>query len=265
MWEVKSATTTVYLFGTMHVGEKSFYPLPEAVESALKRATKVVVEADISKTPDKAQVSAMTEYKAPDSLDRKIPAELFDRLKAVLAKYKIPVTAVRTMKPVMVGGLLSLVEYDRLGYDMRYGVDAYVLDTAKLDKKPVLELETQLAQMKMLDSMPAPLQLAFLENAVTGIENGNASIEVADMVRAWQKGDEAMLVNAMTEADKSKVHAGELEDIILYKRHPEMANKIAGYLATHDVYFVAVGSLHLVGNRGLLAILKSRGYQVTQK
>ncbi len=262
---MKSATTTVYLFGTMHVGDKSFYPLPDAVESALKLATKVVVEADISKMPNKAQFSAMTEYKAPDTLERKIPPELYQRLKAVLAKYNIPQTAVRTMKPVMVGGLLSLMEYDRLGYELRYGVDAYVLDTAKLTKKPVLELETQFAQMKMLDSMPASLQLTFLENAVAGVENGNAAIEVADMVRAWQKGDEAMLVNAMAEADKSKARAAELEDIILYKRNPEMANKIAGYLLTRDVYFVAVGSLHLVGERGLLAILKSKGYQVRQQ
>ena len=36
-------------------------------------------------------------------------------------------------------------------------------------------------------------------------------------------------------------------------------------LAGKETYFVAVGSLHLVGPRGLIQVLQSRGYEVKQK
>ena len=34
MWKVTSPTNTVYLFGSIHVGDSNLYPLPKAVESA---------------------------------------------------------------------------------------------------------------------------------------------------------------------------------------------------------------------------------------
>jgi uncharacterized protein YbaP (TraB family) len=44
-----------------------------------------------------------------------------------------------------------------------------------------------------------------------------------------------------------------------------MLKKIEGYLAGSESHFVAVGSLHLVGPRGLLQALKAKGYEITQQ
>ncbi len=265
LWEVRSGPHILYLYGTMHVGHRSFFPLPEIVQIALNRADKVAVEADISNVPPAAEVAALTEYRAPDTLERKIPPALFQRLKVALAKFDVPVSAVQSMKPVMAGGLLALLEYQKLGYDLGAGVDAFVIAAARQHGKPVLELESQLQQLKTLDGMSWPLQLAFLENAVTGVENGSSAIEVSDMVRAWQTGDEDLMDRAMTEADKGKAHAGELEDVMLYRGHLAMAEKIESYLSGGDTYLVAVGALHLVGDHGLPALLRSHGLIVTQK
>jgi uncharacterized protein YbaP (TraB family) len=43
-----------------------------------------------------------------------------------------------------------------------------------------------------------------------------------------------------------------------------MARKIEGYLNAREPHFVAVGALHLAGPRGLVEILKKRGYTVRQ-
>ena len=81
LWEVKSKTNVVYLFGTIHVGKRTFYPLPPQVEAALKQSQRLVVEADISNTDGLANIDAIINYQAPDSLDKHIPAPLFERLK----------------------------------------------------------------------------------------------------------------------------------------------------------------------------------------
>ena len=43
-----------------------------------------------------------------------------------------------------------------------------------------------------------------------------------------------------------------------------MADEIESFLDTGYSYFVVVGAGHLVGNKGIVELLKSRGYSVAQ-
>ena len=268
IWEVKSASNTVFLFGTIHVGKKSFYPLPASVESAFKRSGKLVLEADISKTDDNTEINKLIAYTPPDSLEKHLPAALTQRLKQQLARLKLPQKNVNQMKPFLVGGLLSLSEFSRLGYDMNDGVEGYLLGQARENNKPVLELESQLGQIKMLNDMSPVLQEAFLDNALAALETGKTSDQIDGMVSAWQNGDAKLIQDVTAEATKGARWRGELDEILLYRRHPDMLKKIEDYLAEDQAhaqaYFVAVGSMHLVGPRGLIEMLAAKGYRIRQ-
>ncbi len=264
LWEVKSATNTVYLFGTIHVGKRSFYPLPDAVEKALASSKMVVVEADITKTDSLGDITALIMYSAPDTLQTKIPSQLFDRLKIQLARYKMPVESIKPMKPFMVGALLSVNEFTRLGYEMNFGVDGYLIASAQKQMKPVLELESQVGQIQMLADMPPLLQEAFLENAVGALENNGIGDQVTGVVNAWQSGDTKLMQDVVAEGNKSAKRIPEFDEILLYSRHPAMLKKIETYLQGSQPYFVAVGSLHLLGPKGLVELLRAKGYRVRQ-
>jgi hypothetical protein len=43
-----------------------------------------------------------------------------------------------------------------------------------------------------------------------------------------------------------------------------MAQKIDGYLKTSGTYFVVVGAAHLLGDKGIIQLLKDKGYSVEQ-
>jgi hypothetical protein len=43
-----------------------------------------------------------------------------------------------------------------------------------------------------------------------------------------------------------------------------MTSKIQGYLNSGGTYFVIVGSGHLIGERGVVELLKAKGYEVEQ-
>jgi hypothetical protein len=43
-----------------------------------------------------------------------------------------------------------------------------------------------------------------------------------------------------------------------------MMEKIEAYLASGETHFIAVGSLHLIGPRGLVNLLSQKGYSVRQ-
>jgi uncharacterized protein len=264
LWEVKSASNTVYLFGTIHVGKKNFYPLPDAVEKALASSKKVVVEADISKTDGLADISKLIMYEAPDTLERKIPSALFARLKTQLTKFKIPVDGVKPMKPFMIGALLSVNEFTRLGYDMNFGVDAYLIASANKQMKPILELESQLGQIELLTNMQPLLQETFLENALTALEAGTIAEQMSGVVNAWQAGDVKLMQDVVAAGNKNAKRVSEFDEILLYNRHPAMLKKVEGFLLEDQPHFVAVGSLHLLGPKGLVELLAAKGYKIKQ-
>ena len=263
LWEVKSPTNTVWLFGTMHVGKRAFYPLPEVVENALDASAKLVVEADVSKPA--GDLNPLIHYSAPDTLDKNIPKSLYDRLRTQLVRLRVPEDAVKPMKPFVIGGLLSVAEFSRLGYEMNLGVDAYLLARAKEVRKPVEELESVRSQLEMLADMPGDLQEAFLDNAVASLELGRSADQVTGMVNAWQSGDTKLMADVTEEVNRGMKSTAQLDEIMLNGRHDAMVKKIEKYLAGNRPYFVAVGSLHLLGTRGLLQVLTSRGYEVRQK
>jgi hypothetical protein len=48
------------------------------------------------------------------------------------------------------------------------------------------------------------------------------------------------------------------------ERNIKMTSKIQGYLNSGGTYFVIVGSGHLIGERGVVELLKAKGYEVEQ-
>jgi uncharacterized protein YbaP (TraB family) len=53
-------------------------------------------------------------------------------------------------------------------------------------------------------------------------------------------------------------------DKLYNKRNEKMASKIQEYLKTKETYFVVVGAGHLVGSKGIIEILREKGYTVEQ-
>lgn len=264
LWQIKSKSNTVYLYGTIHVGKNSFYPLPDAVEGAFKKSAKLVVEADVTNLDSMAATLPLMKYTPPASLDTQIPKPILERLKVQYARHKISYEEAKQLKPFMAGGLLIVAEFTRLGFDQRYGVDGYFIEKAVLGGKPVLELETVEQQMKLLSALPPEEQEAFLTNALSALESGKAADQINGMVEAWSSGDPVRLQEVINKANAGMRMIEVLDEKILYGRNPAMLAKIESYLAGDQIHFVAVGAMHLVGKRGLVEMLKAKGFEVKQ-
>lgn len=266
LWRVKSkdGRNTLYLFGTIHVGKPSFYPFPATVETALTAASKIVVEADVTDQSDAAEIGRLVDFPKGDSIEKHISPELLVRLRAQLDKRKIAYANVATMRPVILGGMLPIVEYVKLGYDMASGLDMALITRAKAEKKTLLQLETPLEQVKLMTSMSTGLQEAFLDNSLLTIEQGRSADQVTGMVNAWQLGDPKLMLELADDAARGQRETERLNQILLWDRHPAMLEKIESYLASGDIHFVSLGSLHLVGPKGLVSLLAKRGYKIEQ-
>ncbi len=264
LWEVTSSRTTVYLLGTIHVGDSRMYPLPPHVEKAYASASAIALEADLS-TGEAMLAAAMgAMYVSPDSLDQHVPPELFRNVTELLRSYGLPVELGRSLKPHMLAMALTMMEVGRAGLDASLGLDLHLAQRAHRDGKKVMELESIGQQMQMLDGLPADAQVAMLEATVQGIRAGTLSADMTSLVEAWRKG-EAEKLDEVAMRDLQHMPpatARSLKSRLYDERNRAMADRIAQMLDASEVVLVAVGAGHMTGPEGLVALLKARGFAV---
>jgi uncharacterized protein YbaP (TraB family) len=264
LWEVTSLTNKIYLYGTVHAGMASWYPLPAAVEDAFESSRVLAVEADVTDEKAMAKSQSATIYTPPANLKTHVPAADYARFKKLLPRYQIPEDVIIRVKPFMASTMLVFNEWARLGYTPNFGVDLYLITRAKDENKKLVELEGADEQIKLLDSMSDQETLELFRGTLDAIEGGLTGEQVTDLVKAWQAGDPDGVLEVARRYNEKIAGAATFEDRFIWSRHEGMLKKIVGYLDSRDRYFVAVGALHLAGPRGLVEQLRKRGYVVKQ-
>ena len=265
LWEVSSMTNRVYLFGTVHAGKKEWYPLAPAVEEAFEDSKVLAVEADILDMDAMRKSAASSTYTPPDSLKQHVPITDYARLQKILPRFGIGEHELDAMKPFMAVSVLVFTEWARMGFTPSYGVDAYFLRKAKAELKPIVELEGIDAQIKLIDSLSEQENRLLFEGTLTALEDGLTDRQIVGMVNAWKDGDPQAMLEVARKYNDDVAGAREFEEKFVWSRHAAMAAKIEGFLnKSHQPHFVAVGALHLAGPRGLVEILRKRGYLVKQ-
>ena len=265
LWEVASLTNRAYLFGTVHAGKKEWYPLPAAVEKAFADSSVLVVEADITDAEGLAKTAPAMLLPASATLAQTVEPGDYARYRKQLARFGIPPAQTERMRPFMAVSLLVFSEWGRLGYSPQYGVDGYLLGRARDEKKRIVEIEGLDTQAQLIASLTPEENRTLFAGTLDALESGLTAEQVTGMVNAWQSGEANLLLDIARKYNDLVPGAREFEEKFIWSRHDAMAGKIEGYLnRSRERHFIAVGSLHLAGPRGLVELLRSRGYIVRQ-
>jgi uncharacterized protein YbaP (TraB family) len=88
--------------------------------------------------------------------------------------------------------------------------------------------------------------------------------ELGRLTQAWTSGDTKAMESILTRSVSEDRRLSFILEKLVYERNRKMASKIEDFLRTRETYFVIVGAGHLVGDRGIIEILKAKGYLVEQ-
>jgi len=265
LWEVQSLSNRIYIYGTIHAGKKEWYPLDSAVEDAFADSQVLAVEADILDTGKIARSGTAMVYGPDDSLQKHVSEADYERFRKLLPRYGLGEAVVDRMKPFMAVSLLVFQEWSRIGYEPHLGIDAYLIRKAKAELKPVVELEGVDVQIELMESLTDAENRQIFEGTLSALESGLTGDQIEGMVRAWRNGDPNLMLATAQKYNDNVPGAKEFEEKFVWQRHDAMLRKIEGFLReTKDRHFVAVGALHLAGPRGLIEMLRKRGYVVKQ-
>lgn len=264
LWRVDTNEATVYLFGSIHFANESFYPLRAEVEQAFESSDSLVVEVNIDSPESAARFQSLMQtegfYSGGDLLKDHLSAETYKELQAYLKKLGVPLNLINKQKPGIVVLTLAALQAKRVGLKPELGIDAHFLNAAKKRKK-ILALETMDEQLRIfLDIEDADLLLRDSFYSLDVLEN-----EMATMIAAWKKGDEKALHKLLFDDVLSEDSAlSMLYEKLYFQRNIKMTETIKKYLSQKGKYFVVVGAGHLIGEKGIVQILQDTGYRVSR-
>ncbi|MFT5535167.1 MAG: hypothetical protein ACI802_003429 [Candidatus Paceibacteria bacterium] len=252
----------VWLFGTVHVGQASFYPLEPIVMRALAGADQLVLELDpTDQSALKAAFARHALLVPPQTIGQVLSADTQRQLQQVLDKLSVAPSAVAGMKPWAIANLLLAVTLERNGYARAQGIETYLQQQAP--GKPVIALESADYQLGLFDELDASQQEHYLRECLESLLNGKTVQQAATMMTAWGRADGAALERLIEqELAESTVTARFTRRVLLDQRNPLLAASIAQLGQQRATHFVAIGLLHLTGADSVPTLLARRGYRV---
>ncbi len=266
-WQVDAGKATVYLMGSIHFADKSFYPLRKDIVDSFKRSDALVVELDIHNIDHNAYNRLLVEkgiYKDGSTIKDVISEKTWLQLEQQLRLLNISYDDIKSYKPGILVLTLTAMQVMQMGFEPELGIDAYFLNKASSDvhTKKIIELETLSQQINLFLDIPNGELL--LKESLYSLDGSDAMME--EMVRYWKTGDVEKMNKLLFEDTLTEYPAfAAIYDSLFYKRNQQMLSKIEGMLKQQGSYFVVVGSGHLIGDKGVVEQLRKKGYKVKRR
>ena len=253
----------IILLGSIHYLRAADYPLPASIDRLYSDADALIMELDLDDLdPIQMSQDLVSRGTATDGKtlsDRLTSDTLRDASQAAL-DLGVPLEALSGFEPWLVALTLTQLKMAQLGFDPNVGLEQHLLGKARVDGKQVLGLETVDDQLAVFDGLSASQQAAFLEQTVDEM-NGLAD-QAGALVDAWIAGNVETLAGELL-AGLSEFP--ELYRSLVVKRNLSWADQLTELARNADhTSLVVVGTLHLVGDDSVVALLGKRGFTVTR-
>lgn len=270
LWKIeKDGIPTSYLFGTIHLADKRVTAMPATVQAALAQSKTLAVEiADMS---DEGMLAAMTKvpellaYRDGTTLQAQLTPDEYAKVQTLITKSGMPAEAAVVLRPWLVSMLLAISDCNRQQLEAgMQPLDSRIEATAKAAGTKVVGLETAESQLSAMASIPNDKQLLILKAGLAYADRTDDMIETIVQLYLARKISATMpfqFVLAEKAGFKPSVY-DEFTKILINDRNIKMRDGAKPLLENGGV-FIAVGSLHLPGDKGLVRLLRDDGYKVT--
>jgi uncharacterized protein len=252
LWEISGngLKKPSYIFGTIHIISKKDFVLKEKVLRSMERSEKLVMEMVIDPSYYQKILTEMI-IKEDLTIDSLLSPDDLKLLESFASdSIHMGMFMFKKMKPIFIQQTLSTISFGK-------DVASYELKLAELFKeqeKPVVGLESFDFQLSMLNQVPYKDQAKMLMEFVKNYSGSRKELD--SLVEAYKRED----LNALSGSIEKSDLAG-FASVLLDSRNERWIPKIEKLMEEAPV-FIAVGAAHLGGEKGVLNLLRKKGYTV---
>ncbi|MGN5110033.1 TraB/GumN family protein [Aeromonas hydrophila] len=258
-YKVSKGDQQHWLLGSIHAGKPSLYPLPDPIERAWLQSRALVLEVDLTHISQQQwqEMGAITRLVDGKTLKEHVPLDLYQRTIIAAGQNGLTENMLAPLRPWFAAITLTQAALERTDFSSALGVDQHFAKQAGDSGKPIIGFETLLEQLGYLASV-GDNQTLMLESTLDELPELERGFR--EVMKAWEEGDEATLINLLkSEMAPPKLQAW-LEQTLLAERNHNWLKK---WSTLPNESFIVVGALHLYGDQGLLALLEQQGWRIT--
>lgn len=254
-----------YIFGTHHLAPLSVIDSIPGCRAAFNDVEQVVGEIDMTVDQMSLAMKMQPYMMAPQdsTLSKVIPAKDYSRVNEEFKKWApmpgMELAMLDAMKPMVITSMVSveMVKKQLPGFNPQEQLDTYFQLEGKNRGKNIKGLETPEFQAELLySSMPISKQAeALVELLDKPEENEKKSKELNE---AYLSQDLDKLEKLAQDDEEESAFMTALID----KRNANWVNELPAIMKEKPS-FIAVGALHLPGEKGVLEGLRRAGYKIT--
>jgi uncharacterized protein len=260
IWRIRSAESTVYLFGSIHILPVEFAWRSKRIEDAMAASDLFVFEVPTGKEslaeehdfvlrngilPRRQSIKAMLS-----------PGE-FDTYSSVMRNAGLIPGDYERYRPWLAALVLGLAYLHPDNLTTLRGADDEIMDYARGHERQTNYLETPLQQLQLLTAGTERVQLAGLRRLINALP-GSRNLE-ENLRGAWARGD-ADGLNALL--DRVFSSSPETQDFLVGRRNRLWLPTINAALQRPGSAMITVGAAHIGGKSGLVTLICSEGYRV---
>jgi uncharacterized protein len=254
LWEVSGnkLATSSYLFGTFHLICKDDIPFGEQFTTAVKSAKEIYMELDMDDPATMFGGLMLMNMKGDTTLKTLFSEAEYKKVESFFTdSLHTPIGLFKSMKPFF---LMAMLYPKMLKCTTMSGVEEEIMKLAKANKKEIKGLETMAFQAAVFDSIPYTQQAKELLKTIDSLDAYKKYFDT--MVKIYKTQQLAAMQTLFT---KSEFGMEDNQDILLDKRNINWVAQLNTIMKKQSV-FVAVGAGHLVGEKGLIELLRKEGY-----
>lgn len=254
LWEISGngLQKPSYLYGTMHVRDRRAFDFADSVLVAFKRCSILAEETRLDSAISWVLDQMMKGDGGSDSsasLRTALTPARYHELDSMLQNaYGLSLDQMPHAKPWMVYTLRP-PEPDMPKEEPTF-LDAHLAHLARLEGMEVVGLETIQEETALFDQLSAADADGFFSM------NGGSGPGYEEGIRAYADGDLESLTHSMLGA-----YSDATIDLVLTRRNMLMVQRMKPLLRQAPT-FTAVGAAHLLGPKGIIALLRKDGFTV---
>jgi uncharacterized protein YbaP (TraB family) len=246
-------TKPSYLFGTIHISCEA--KINTELKNALDATTQMYLELDMDDPELQTKMAAKVHMKDGATISSFLSAEDYQLLDSYLKeKLNVSAKAFNTYKPFFLSSffLSSLLECAPQSFESE------LVKISAMQKEPVFGLETVEEQMDIFDQIPYQLQAEELIKSIRADFKSDKE-ELNALLKAYTLKDLNEMQVLFKKSDNKIM--SDYEDLLLVKRNKNWIGLIERISKEQPTFF-GVGAAHLIGDEGVVNLLRRNGYLV---
>jgi uncharacterized protein YbaP (TraB family) len=255
LWEItgNGLKKPSYLFGTMHVSSKLVFHLSDSFYLDINRSDVVALELDPQLWQDQ-----LFRFENMESnlrfYTQGAPNDFINEKSFQLDKYDNRLKSALSDEPTVINGLLYRTYRTRADFEEDTYLDLYIYQTGRKLGKQATGVENYFQTERLV--MEAAQDMMKDKKKKTPDTDGESTYDIERKSQeAYRQGDLDLLDSLERLMEPSEAYMEKF----LYRRNEIQAASIDSIVRQHSL-FVGVGAAHLPGRRGVIELLRQKGY-----